>query len=132
MDLNKTSTTQMKGNCVLHVRQDSDNDLEQLFNSVMNKDGPRSLPFRMGNLPRSFFQPPPSTTNPSFHMRAHSEPANIGQMTQPEAGMQQNSQQSNFLAQHQRKHSYDALESESVPPGWESRTTASGQKYYIK
>jgi len=133
MDLNKTNTTQMKENCVLHVRQDSDTDLELLFNSVMNKDGPRSLPYRMRNLPRSFFQPPPSTTNQGFgHMRAHSEPANIGQIAQPAEHGLNPQQNSNFLVPaHQRKHSYDALEAEALPPGWESRTTASGQKYFV-
>ena len=34
---------------------------------------------------------------------------------------------------HQRGHSTgNVLESPSLPPGWESKTTAQGQKYYIK
>ena len=143
MDMN---TTQRQGNFVLHVRQDSDSDLEQLFkNSVtMSKDGPRSIPFRNRNLPPSFFRPPPSLDTEQtapIHTRARSLPSNIGQIAQEQVVLQQNQQQqlqqqqqNNFMLSpnHQRKHSYDTLESNCLPSGCEMRTTASGQKYFIK
>ena len=89
---------QMKNNVTIHVRQDSDNDLEQLFNSALNppRDGSaKPVPLRHRKLPPSFFKPPPSGAvglyNPGSpmmggegltiaHSRAHSSPASLGQM----------------------------------------------------
>lgn len=138
MDLNHdVNTTQVKGNCVLHVRQDSDTDLEHLFNSVLNKDAPQSIPLRMRNLPPSFFQPYPGggggiaqVATPS-HIRTRSLPANIGQIASEPNSLQQ--PPPNFNPLHQRKHSHDALDPNGAyPPGWEPRTTALGQKYFVK
>uniref|UniRef100_T2MG76 Yorkie homolog n=1 Tax=Hydra vulgaris TaxID=6087 RepID=T2MG76_HYDVU len=140
MDMN---STQRQGNFVLHVRQDSDTDLEQLFkNSVStNKDIPRSKPFRDRKLPASFFRPPPSLETDQtapIHTRARSLPSNIGQIAQDQVilqqqQLQQQHPQNNFLLtpSHQRTQSYGTLESNYLPSGCEMRTTASGQKYYI-
>ena len=138
------NTTQVKENCIVHVRQDSDTDLEHLFNSVLNKDGQQqaqpSVPLRMRNLPPSFFQPAIVGGAPQ-HIRTRSLPASLGQMVSQQEQTTPQQQQPNFMVpNHQRKHSHDALEqtngavppNSALPPGWESRTTALGQKYYVK
>ena len=146
-----------KGNAVLHVRQDSDSDLEQLFKAVMQpKDGgpsTRSLPMRMRKLPPSFFKPPPmsgaggfSSTNPNAgqrkessemdyaisHARSFSSPASLGLMAAQQQQQQQQQSPQRVTQGHQRTQSYDALENDSLPPGWEARSTPTGQKYYVK
>lgn len=118
--------TQVKGNCVIHMKQDSMEDLEHLFSTAAMKDGaggPRpSLPFRMRNLPASFFQPPPTAIH---HGRSQSVPTNISQITQD-----QNMQRQNAAVfqngMHQRKQSLE----DSLSPGWEARTANSGQIYH--
>ena len=112
-------TQQLTGSCVVHVRQDSNDHLEALFNHGLNNDQ-KSVPLRQRNLPPSFFKPPPI----SAHSRSRSEP--IDQIVQNQQGA------NNFVNNHQRIHSQgDSLDS-PLPHGWESRTTASGQKYFIK
>ena len=149
------NTTKVTGNCVLHVRQDSDTDLQHLFDSVLNQannntnnnNNASSVPFRLRKLPQSFFQPTSfgggaaaggvaAGAASGNHARSRSLPTDIGQMASPQ---DPNSQQQNFMAanhNHQRKHSHDALDSNSsnnnLPAGWEPRTTALGQKYFIK
>jgi len=137
--------TSLKSNVVVHVRQDSDSALQQLFDSVLSgKDGPKSVPYCQRNLPSSFFKPPtgvqpgmtghmsptPAMNNKDgvtiSHGRAHSSPASLGQMNQYPP------QQQNYTPQHQRTQSFDAL-ADSEPPlpmGWETRVTQ-GQKFYI-
>lgn len=56
------------GHQVVHVRGDSETDLEALFNAVMNPKGanvPHTLPMRLRKLPDSFFKPP----EPKAHSR---------------------------------------------------------------
>lgn len=56
------------GHQIVHVRGDSETDLEALFNAVMNPKNtivPPSVPMRMRKLPDSFFKPP----EPKSHSR---------------------------------------------------------------
>lgn len=56
------------GHQIVHVRGDSETDLEALFNAVMNPKGanvPHTLPMRLRKLPDSFFKPP----EPKAHSR---------------------------------------------------------------
>ena len=49
------------GGTTLHVREDSDSALKELFAVVQNPGSsstPLSIPFRLRNLPSSFFNPP--------------------------------------------------------------------------
>ena len=155
--------TTLKGNVTIHVRQDSDTDLEQLFQSVLSppRDGTnKPVPLRHRKLPPSFFKPPPNAAgsvgnmamggspgspmmagkDPGAHIhhdRAHSSPASLGQMVQQTQLAQHqggNNNQNNFMVgQHARAQSQDALETESLPPGWETRiNNATGQKMYFK
>lgn len=47
-------------NLVVRIDQDSDSDLQALFDTVLNPDANRQLqvPLRLRNLPSSFFKPP--------------------------------------------------------------------------
>lgn len=61
------------GHQIVHVRGDSETDLEALFNAVMNPKNtivPPSVPMRMRKLPDSFFKPP----EPKSHSRQVSPP----------------------------------------------------------
>ncbi|XP_023993347.1 transcriptional coactivator YAP1-like [Salvelinus sp. IW2-2015] len=62
------------GHQIIHVRGDSETDLETLFNAVMNPKNtsvPPSVPMRMRKLPDSFFKPP----EPKSHSRQTSTDA---------------------------------------------------------
>lgn len=140
--MEQNSASQRKGNSVVHVREDSESDLENLFKAaVLNQP---TMPMRLRKLPPSFFKQPvqphcqfavrPDGTKESndmgfsvSHSRAHSSPASLGLAVHHQ---QQNPQR--MSPAHQRTQSYDALESENLPPGWEARATATGQKYYVK
>nr|WIM36153.1 yorkie [Pyrrhocoris apterus] len=139
-----------KGSLVVRIDQDSDTELQALFDSVLKPDSKRPLavPFRMRNLPNSFFNPPstgsksPSVSSISHsrensadsafgtanttvsglqvnHPRAHSSPASL-QQTYASAGQQP--------PQHMKQRSYDMDE---LPPGWEEARTSEGQIYFL-
>ena len=138
-------------NCVVHVRQDSDNDLEALFHVVNptavgsklpEANSSNSLPMRLRKFPPSFFKPPAMdggvssehdspTGLTTSHSRAHSSPASL---TVPKslAGPPNHS----LSTLHQRSTSFDntALieESTPLPPGWEMGRTPNGQRYFMK
>ncbi|KAI4814172.1 hypothetical protein JOQ06_018625 [Pogonophryne albipinna] len=84
------------GQQIVHVRGDSQTELEALFNAVMNPSEsvrqPPSLPMRMRKLPDSFFRQPDSrghsrqassdggvcgSLTPHQHARSHSSPASL-------------------------------------------------------
>nr|XP_034329256.1 transcriptional coactivator YAP1-A isoform X11 [Crassostrea gigas] len=136
-----------KGTQVVHVRENSGNELEALFQYAANPNSELGgqIPFRQRKLPESFFHEPkssrpghmkqgsndstgfPGQMNPGMgaHMRAHSSPATLQQslsaVPQPPS--------------HARQRSCDALldpiESEPLPPGWEMAKTQDGQRYYL-
>lgn len=139
-------------NCVVHVRQDSDNDLEALFHVVNKNTVPKtlpepptasnSLPMRLRKLPPSFFKPPPldGSLSPDdgvptgltiSHSRAHSSPASL-----TVASLKGPPNHSLSASVHQRSTSFDntALleEPAQMPPGWEMRATLNGQRYFMK
>lgn len=149
-DRNSLTMERKNSNCVVHVRQDSDNDLEALFH-VVNKNAAakthpdptssaNSLPMRLRKLPPSFFKQPPldGTLSPDqdtptgliSHSRAHSSPASLTVPTSLKAP------HSLSPVVHQRSTSFDntALleEPAQMPPGWEMRTTPNGQRYFMK
>ena len=124
-----------KGNVVVHVREDSREDLEALFNHLMNPAA-SVVPMRNRNLPPSFFNPsasdrrnnnslkPPDIEGLSIsHSRAHSSPAAF---TVPA------NSPPNLSTHHSRSQSYDSNEEGPLPPGWEMATTESGLRYFMK
>ena len=74
MALNPDSE-QHKGNLVVRIDEDSDSDLQALFDSVLKPDSKRPLqvPLRMRKLPNSFFNPPSTgSKSPSVSSISHS------------------------------------------------------------
>ncbi|XP_063301004.1 transcriptional coactivator YAP1 isoform X6 [Pelobates fuscus] len=137
---------------IVHVRGDSETDLEALFNAVMNPktaNVPQTLPMRMRKLPDSFFkQPEPKShsrqastdggsagTLTPQHVRAHSSPASLqlgavspgalspqGVVSGPGPATQ---------GQHLRQSSFEIPDDVPLPPGWEMAKTPSGQRYFL-
>ncbi|XP_028977077.1 transcriptional coactivator YAP1 [Esox lucius] len=124
------------GQQIVHVRGDSQTDLEALFNAVINPKTatlpPSSLPMRMRKLPDSFFrQPDPRSHSRQassdgnmvgslapHHVRAHSSPASlpINTLVTPAT---------NSMA------TQPLPDDMPLPPGWEMAKTTSGQPYFL-
>lgn len=150
---------QLKGNLVVRIDQDSDTELQALFDSVLKPDSKRPLqvPLRMRKLPNSFFNPPstgsksPSVSSIS-HSRENSADSAFGtttttststglQVNHPRAHSSPASLQQTYASaqqQHQQQHlkqrSYDIStldELGPLPPGWEQARTPEGQVYYL-
>ncbi|XP_024921608.1 transcriptional coactivator YAP1-like [Cynoglossus semilaevis] len=124
------------GQQVVHVRGDSQTELEALFSAVMNPNKavrqPASLPMRMRKLPDSFFrQPDPrghsrqassdggvcGTLTP-HHVRAHSSPASLPV---------------NSLSTQTADVAATPIIPDDVPlpHGWEMAKTSTGQRYFL-
>lgn len=70
---NVTVSNKPSNNLVVRINQDSDENLQALFDSVLNPNEsrrPLQVPFRLRNLPDSFFNPP--TTSPKSPSVSHS------------------------------------------------------------
>ncbi|XP_022643711.1 transcriptional coactivator YAP1-A-like isoform X2 [Varroa jacobsoni] len=85
---------------------------------------------RMRNLPPSFFQQPAEGATALSgqiakpvvnHSRAHSSPASLEQ-TYRSAPQQPT---------HARQQSYDLVDEDPLPPGWQMMRTSIGQRYYL-
>ncbi|XP_030010751.1 transcriptional coactivator YAP1-like isoform X2 [Sphaeramia orbicularis] len=124
------------GQQVVHVRGDSQTELEALFSAVMNPNKaarqPASLPMRMRKLPDSFFrQPEPrghsrqassdggvcGSLTP-HHVRAHSSPASLPV---------------NSLSTQAADVAAAPMIPDDVPlpHGWEMAKTPTGQRYFL-
>ncbi|VVC26721.1 WW domain [Cinara cedri] len=146
----------INSNLVVRVDQDSETDLQALFDSVLKPNGkkPLQLPLRMRQLPKSFFNPPSTgSKSPSIshsrensgdsafgtaaaaggqsctvplHSRAHSSPASLQQTYAVGATKQPH---------HAKTRSYDVSnaidELGPLPQGWEQARTPEGQIYFL-
>ncbi|XP_065214520.1 transcriptional coactivator yorkie-like isoform X2 [Planococcus citri] len=143
-------------NSVVRIDQDSETELQALFDSVLKPDAnkPLTVPYAMRKLPKSFFHPPstgsksPSVSSISHsrensgdsafgtittaaglqinHSRAHSSPASLQQTY---ASAQQQHQH-----RHLKQRSYDIStvdELGPLPDGWEQARTEEGQIYFL-
>ncbi|KAJ8280729.1 hypothetical protein GJAV_G00058250 [Gymnothorax javanicus] len=136
------------GHQIVHVRGDSETDLEALFNAVMNPKNaivPPSVPMRMRKLPDSFFKPPEpkshsrqaSTDAGSAgaltpqHVRAHSSPASLQLTAVGSPGSMPGLNAASTPPQHLRQSSYEIPDDVPLPPGWEMAKTQSGQRYFL-
>ncbi|XP_055073595.2 WW domain-containing transcription regulator protein 1 isoform X1 [Misgurnus anguillicaudatus] len=128
----------LPGQQVIHVAKDPNTDLEALFNSVMN---PQPSSWRNKHLPESFFREPDSgahsrqsSTDSSGHpprlqaqhVRSISSPA----LLQQSAGALSTPTPARHHG-HIRHQSFDVLEDQPLPAGWEMAYTATGQKYFL-
>ncbi|XP_030237024.1 transcriptional coactivator YAP1 isoform X1 [Gadus morhua] len=135
------------GHQIVHVRGDSETDLEALFNAVMNPKNtilPPSVPMRMRKLPDSFFKPPEPKSHSRqastdggtagaltpHHVRAHSSPASL-QLGAVTPGALSVLGPPGTSPQHHRQSSYEIPDDVPLPPGWEMAKTASGQRYFL-
>ncbi|XP_053166379.1 transcriptional coactivator YAP1 isoform X3 [Hemicordylus capensis] len=138
------------GHQIVHVRGDSETDLEALFNAVMNPKGanvPHTLPMRLRKLPDSFFKPPEpkahsrqastdagtaGTLTPQ-HVRAHSSPASLQLGTVSPGALTPTGVVSGAApsSQHLRQSSFEIPDDVPLPPGWEMAKTPTGQRYFL-
>ncbi|XP_021501546.1 transcriptional coactivator YAP1 isoform X8 [Meriones unguiculatus] len=140
------------GHQVVHVRGDSETDLEALFNAVMNPktaNVPQTVPMRLRKLPDSFFKPPEPKSHSRQastdagtagaltpqHVRAHSSPASLqlgavspGSLT-PSGVV--SGPAATPAAQHLRQSSFEIPDDVPLPAGWEMAKTSSGQRYFL-
>lgn len=129
-------------NVVVHVRQDSENELERLFTHVINPVGKveqssNSLPMRMRKLPPSFFKQPPLDGKNSLspptpnevgltisHSRTRSSPASFSAV--------RNASTNQLGSPRPAFNNGEAFDDTTpLPPGWEMRQTPSGQRYFM-
>uniref|UniRef100_A0A8P4K6E9 WW domain-containing protein n=1 Tax=Dicentrarchus labrax TaxID=13489 RepID=A0A8P4K6E9_DICLA len=124
------------GQQIVHVRGDSQTELEALFSAVMNPNKaarqPASLPMRMRKLPDSFFRQPDSRGHSRqassdggvcgsltpHHVRAHSSPASLPV---------------NSLSTQAADVAATTIIPDDVPLpiGWEMAKTPTGQRYFL-
>lgn len=141
--------TERTGSQVVHVRENSDHEMDAMFKILSNNDR-RSIPFRDRDLPASFFTPPSqqkpimtahsregsadSTGYPSTNHIGVRPSAHIHNRTQSSPASLQRTQFSTLPPpQHARQHSCDLiLEEQPLPPGWEMAKTREGQIYFLK
>uniref|UniRef100_A0A2S2NBW4 Yorkie n=1 Tax=Schizaphis graminum TaxID=13262 RepID=A0A2S2NBW4_SCHGA len=154
-------TPAVNSNLVVRVDQNSETDLQALFDTVLKPDGkkPLQLPLRMRQLPKSFFNPPSTgSKSPSIsHSRENSGDSAFGTTAAGQsctggpvpmhsrahsspASLQQTyavgaAKQQQQQQQHAKQRSYDVSsaidELGPLPQGWEQARTPEGQIYYL-
>nr|XP_023028438.1 transcriptional coactivator YAP1-A-like [Leptinotarsa decemlineata] len=149
---------QDKDKQVIRVDQDSETDLQALFDSVLKPDSKRPLqvPWSMRKLPESFFTPPSTGSKSINHSRENSADSAFGggsagtalvksvpqQVAHHRAHSSPASLQQTHavgprqdVGHHVKQRSYDvAVRTEDntpLPPGWEQACTPEGQIYYL-
>ncbi|XP_061595759.1 transcriptional coactivator YAP1-like isoform X1 [Cololabis saira] len=136
MDAHRGGGAPPAGQQIVHVRGDSQTELEALFSAVMNPSKavrqPSSLPMRMRKLPDSFFRPPDPRGHSRqassdggvcgsltpHHVRAHSSPASLPV---------------NSLSTQATDVAASPIIPDDVPlpVGWEMAKTPTGQRYFL-
>ncbi len=137
---------------VLHVKQDSATDMEQLFAVLQNNNAgggaasPAGLPFAKRKLPASFFTPPSkpqhsregssdSSVGPGglhiVHGRSRSSPAMLPHTL---SALSPAPPVSAAPAHFKQQSLGDLLDDglTPLPHGWEMAKTAEGQRYFMK
>ncbi|XP_057677779.1 transcriptional coactivator YAP1-like isoform X2 [Corythoichthys intestinalis] len=131
------------GQQVVHVRGDSQSELDALFSAVMNPgkaaQQPASVPMRLRKLPDSFFKPPDPRTHSRqassdggvcasltpHHVRAHSSPASLP-VNMPDAVVAAAAAAATAAAT-----APFIPDDVPLPHGWEMAKTPAGQRYFL-
>ena len=142
-NMSQGSAADPRGEQVVHVRGDSDSDLDALFQVLKNAQ-PNQVPLSKRKLPASFFKPPePRSANhsregsldgsqlgpppglPIAHGRSLSSPAQLAHSQLSVAPPP---------PLHMKQASVPDYTDELVPlpAGWEMAKTPDGQRYYLK
>lgn len=127
---NIEETDEMKQNMVVRVEQDSDNNLQALFECVLQPTGsnrPLQVPYRMRDLPESFFNPPANGSKSSSvcHSRENSADSAFSSGSTVINGSK--SIQSQFKISHSRAHSSPATLQQTYA-GLNQNNTSSNNK----
>ncbi|XP_023818353.1 transcriptional coactivator YAP1 isoform X2 [Oryzias latipes] len=124
------------GRQVVHVRGDSQKELEALFSRVMNPSEasrqPSSVPMRMRKLPDSFFKPP----EPRGHSRQASSDGGVCGSLTPHHSRTVSAPAAlpvNSLSTQAADVAATSIIPDDVPlpPGWEMAKTPAGQRYFL-
>lgn len=142
---------------VVRVDEDSETDLQALFDTVLKPDSkkPLQVPWSMRKLPDSFFKPPSIGSKSINHSRENSVDSAFGSTSSAATAVNSvplpsvhhrahsspaSLQQTYAVGQQQNTHhikqrSYDVgsknEDSSPLPPGWEQARTSEGQVYYL-
>ncbi|XP_055374291.1 transcriptional coactivator yorkie isoform X1 [Condylostylus longicornis] len=116
--INSDTDSTKTGNLVVRIDQDSDDNLQALFDTVLKPENskiPLQKPLRMRNLPNSFFNPPSGSKTPSVsHSRANSTDSAFSTGSQnnnpphPPLTPMQNVTRQGLVISHSRAHSSPA------------------------
>ena len=127
-------------NQVVHVRENSDQDMEALFKVLETANALNSTPWKNKKMPDSFFRPPePQGSNNSStdnlnqfpgltSQNSHMPIAHVRSQSLP-ASMPQSFSAAPLQPQHMRTQSYDISQDDNLgplPPGWDK----GGQRYF--
>lgn len=143
---------------VVRVDEDSETDLQALFDTVLKPDSkkPLQVPWSMRKLPDSFFKPPSIGSKSINHSRENSVDSAFGSTSSAAtavnsvplpsvhhrahsspASLQQTYAvgQQQSTTHHIKQRSYDVgsknEDNTPLPPGWEQARTPEGQVYYL-
>lgn len=143
---------------VVRVDEDSETDLQALFDTVLKPDSkkPLQVPWSMRKLPDSFFKPPSTGSKSINHSRENSVDSAFGSSSSAAgavnsvplpsvhhrahsspASLQQTYAvgQQQTTPHHIKQRSYDVgsknEDNTPMPPGWEQARTLEGQVYYL-
>lgn len=125
-------------NQIVHMRGDSDQNLELLFSVLKNVDGQQpNSSFRNRNLPASFFKPPPAGN----HSREGSQDSSSFAPTQPQSGLSISHARSQSSpaqlprtmtaappASHAKQQSVDLAEDLNSLQGWDVKQSPTNQQ----
>lgn len=136
MELNQEELAKTS-NPVVRIDQDSDLELDALFDSVLKPDSKRPLqvPFRMRKLPNSFFNPPGvGSKSPSIsHSRENSADSAFGSAVGGSSSNEGSGQTiSGLQVAHPRAHSSPASLQQTYSVGQQQAASSAQAHHHIK
>lgn len=124
-------TDEMKQNMVVRMEGDSDNNLQALFECVLKPTGsnrPLQIPYRMRDLPQSFFNPPANGSKSSSVCHSRENSADSAFSSGSNVLNASKSMQPQFKISHSRAHSSPAVVQQTQYGGINQSNTSSNNK----